>query len=143
MKPMPRAVHHVVLSTDAPDAVRGFLTDLLGMPAGPSIDADLPLAGDILGWPGPGEGGGLHTDFFGADGGMGQIEVAEIPERLRDQVGPGVSVVSFLVRDLSALLARCAERGIEAARFESTNPVPMAGAVVTVGGIRFELLQLT
>lgn len=138
---MPRAVHHVVLSTDAPDALREFLADLLTLPKGQSIDAELPLGGRILGWPAS-DSGRLHTDFYGDASVMGQVEVAEIPEQLRDQVRPGISVLSFLVRDLDAMLRRCAEHGIEAETFDSMNPVPMLGAIVTVGGIRFELLQL-
>ena len=138
---MPSALHHVTAMTHDLDAVVGFLRDVVGL-RGEVVVADGRPASDpavlasYLGWPEPSDT--MRVMLLG-DQAAGLVEVVEIPQALRGRVATGLSIGSFLVRDVAGRVAQCREQGIT-----TSEPAQVTGGLATmtlaratVGGVTF------
>jgi catechol 2,3-dioxygenase-like lactoylglutathione lyase family enzyme len=131
--------HHVVLYSHEPDSTVRFFTEVVGLEVFKRFHVPGPALARTLGWP---DSGGATAWLLGRPP-AGMVEVLGVPESLRDQVRPGIALLSFAVRDLDAAVSRLRERLIPVG-----DPVRLAGddldlTAVTceVDGLPVEFLQ--
>lgn len=118
------AFHHALCVTDDQPAVAAALAMVLGV---------APESGDYS-W----EAGSpaLISTLLGADS-AGTIEVAPLPDELRGRLNPGTTGISFAVDNLDERVAACRAAGLAV----TVVPGDLPFAVVTVGGVDFELVR--
>ena len=120
---MAKRSHHIACVTDDPDAVIGFLTDVIGLELTGRLHAPGDATSTILGWP---ENDGAQGWMLGQGPG-GLVEVIEIPEALRDRVQPGFALASFSIPDLEDRVEqrpRARRRGERPHPHEERGPRP-------------------
>ena len=137
---MASGIHHVSCFSDD-GSVPTFLQKVVGLSPYDRFTAPGPVMTAMFGWPeaAPAASG----ERFGA-GPNGLVEVISVPNELKGTVAPGLSFVTFTVRDLEARLEQCRRLGFDVggiSRFNPTDQVGLATAVVRVGGVTFELAQ--
>jgi hypothetical protein len=79
---------------------------------------------------------GLIDILLGPDS-AAMIEVAPLPDELRGRLNPGTTGISFAVDDLDERVAACRAAGLAV----TVVPGDLPFAVVTVGGVDFELVR--
>jgi hypothetical protein len=133
-------IHHVSCCSHD-ESVATFLTKVVGLAPYDRFTAPGSVMASMFGW--PSSAPEISGQRYGA-GPNGLVEVLSVPAEVRDAVAPGVSFVTFTVRDLEARLEECRRLGFEVGavgRFDPTDQVGLAAAVVQVGGVKFELAQ--
>ncbi|HUR09140.1 MAG TPA: hypothetical protein VM347_41830 [Nonomuraea sp.] len=103
---------------------------------------DLPaeITGPFLGWP---TGHSAAATMVGT-GSKGLIEVVTLPESLPPQIQPGLALITFAVTDLEERVAAAVEAGFHVSdirTFKVNDAIEVSMAVVTVGGVSFELIR--
>jgi hypothetical protein len=71
------------------------------------------------------------------DDATGAVEIAPLPARLNGRLVPGTTSISFAVDDLDERVAACRAAGLAV----TVVPGDVAYAVVTVGGLEFDLVR--
>lgn len=132
--------HHAVVVTDDESAVLKFLDGVLGLPMQSEVSLPGPQTTSLLGWPAGNAGAG---GVLVGSGPAGLVEVVSLPPALSGVVQPGIAMLSFAVRDLVGAVARCRTIGLAVGDITRVRArgVDVSAAVVTAGGIRFELVR--
>jgi hypothetical protein len=134
----PSGVHHVSVQTDRPEEIRTLLQVVLGQERSDELDVSASST-RLLQWSPP---TATVARFYGA-GSIGAIEVVEIPADQRGRECSRPLMPTYAVRDVVGAVELCRRLGLEV-----TGPVEavnresgLLAAVVTAGGVRFELVQ--
>lgn len=137
---MASGIHHVSCFA-GDDSVPTFLRDVLGLEVFDRFAAPPEVTASMFRW--PEKNPGAEGARFG-HGPNGLVEVMTIPEELKDKVTPGLAFVTFTVKDLQASLEHCRRLGFEVGpvgKFDPSEAIGLSAAIVSVGGVPFELVQ--
>lgn len=137
---MGSGVHHVSCFADD-ESVSVFLQRVVGLSVFDRFAAPPAVTSSMFGW--PADNPGSVGARYGA-GPNGLVEVMSIPAELKGTVTPGLGFATFTVKDLEACLDDCRRLGFDVGavgRFDPTAEVGLAAALVTVGGVVFELVR--
>lgn len=135
---MPSGVHHVSCFS-ADNSIPAFLSEVVGLSEFDRFTGPPEVGSTMFSW--PADNPGVSGARYGA-GPNGLVEVITVPSSLSATVRPGFGFVTFTVKDLEARLEECRRRGFavgDVGRFSPRDDLALAAAIVTVGGMHFEL----
>lgn len=137
---MPTGLHHVSCVTAESDSVLAFLRSVMGLEALDRMNLPAEVTAPFLGWP---TGHPADATMVGA-GSRGLIEVVALPQDLAEQIRPGLALITFAVTDLEDRVAAAIQAGYQVSdirTFKVNDAIEVSMAVVTVGGLSFELIR--
>jgi hypothetical protein len=137
---MPKGIVKAVVLVDDLDAVLHLLGDIAGVTPIVPYESTGEQAAIGLGW--PADRGATRGAIVGTPPGM--LELVEIPAALRNDVRPGVALLSIGARDVEGGAARARADG-----FDANGPRDIVGvdgttstfAQIAAGGVAFELIR--
>jgi len=135
---MASSSHHVACTTDDPEAVHAFLTEVIGLDA----HLDFRTSGEAMtqsaGWP-PSDGADVR--MYGKPP-AGIVEVIAIPDELRGQVSAKIWLVSFATPNLITSVEEARRLGFPATdpTHVDTGEIDISVSMVDVGGICWEMV---
>jgi catechol 2,3-dioxygenase-like lactoylglutathione lyase family enzyme len=137
---MPTGAHHVSCVSADSESILAFLRGVVGLDVVDRMNLPADVTAPFLGWPEghPGEATMLGT------GSKGLIEIVALPEPLAGQIRPGLALITFAVPDLEERVAAALDAGYQVSdihTFKVNDAIEVAMAVVTVGGVSFELIR--
>ena len=137
---MPKGIVKAVVLVDDLDAVVRLLGEVAKVEPVVPYESTGEQAAIGLGW--PADRGATRGAIVGTPPGM--LELVEIPPALRDEVRPGVAILSIGARDVEGGATRARAGG-----FDVDGPRDLVGvdgttstlAQIEVGGVCFELIR--
>jgi len=138
---MPKGIFHAVVLTDDLDGSIRFLHDVSGIDPVRRYSPEPEQLAAAFGW-----STDSRTQAAIVGEGPGMMEIIEIPETLRGEVVPGVSLLAVATGDV--------HKRVEAARTAGFDPEPTRTAVgpdgmsitvapVRVGGVGYEFVRFS
>ena len=136
---MPRSIYHLPAVTAEPERVVGFLRDVIGMPENRRVHVSAAIPARTLGWP----ASAPDTTATLMGEGRGLVEVFAIPDALVGSVAPGFKLATFLTPNVEERAKLCVDLGysVEEPRRVQTDDIDVTVAIVSVGGLMFEMLR--